>query len=206
MIALNWLASAHAPCSNGEETMQLMAFCALTVCVGLRRGSPSMPPLGMILAALALFVSLMGRRTPQVTQLMPVLNSPLLSVHVLVIMLAYSLLALMALSGAMWLCGRRDMLAVARRLLCPAVFLLASGIFIGAVWANKSWGRYWGWDPKEVWALITMLVYTFPLHRGIVRVLARDRAFAIFCVLAFLSVLMTYFGVNFFLGGLHAYS
>lgn len=206
MIALNWLASGHAPCSNGEETMQLMAFCALTVCVALRRRSPSMPPLGMIVAALALFVSLMGRRTPQVTQLMPVLNSPLLSLHVLVIMLAYALLALMALSGAMWLCGRRDMLAVARRLLCPAVFLLAAGIFIGAVWANKSWGRYWGWDPKEVWALITMLVYTFPLHRGIVRVLARDRAFAIFCVLAFLSVLMTYFGVNFFLGGLHAYS
>ena len=207
MIAFNWIASGHAPCSNGEETMQLLALCTLTFTLFLRRRSRSVIPLGLIIASLALIVSSIGHRSPQVTQLMPVLNSPLLSIHVLAVMLAYSLLAIMAMSGILWLAGRRDMLPTARTLLCPAVFLLAAGIFIGAIWANQSWGRYWGWDPKEVWALITMLIYSFPLHdQGALKFFRRDKVFAIFCAAAFLSVLMTYFGVNFILGGLHSYS
>ena len=88
-------------------------------------------------------------------------------------------------------------------LLYPAVTLLAIGIIIGAIWANISWGNYWSWDPKEVWALITLIIYAIPLHRG---VLQRPRAFHLYCLLAFLSVVVTYFGVNFILGGLHAYN
>jgi len=87
-----------------------------------------------------------------------------------------------------------------------AVFLLSAGIFIGAIWANVSWGRYWGWDPKEVWALITMLIYSFALHPGLLPALRRPRVFHWFVLLAFLSVLFTYFGVNFLLGGLHSYA
>jgi ABC-type transport system involved in cytochrome c biogenesis permease subunit len=91
-------------------------------------------------------------------------------------------------------------------MLYPAVFMLTAGIFIGAVWANVSWGRYWGWDPKEVWALITMLVYSFGLHSSSIEWFRKPMNFHIFCILAFLSVLITYFGVNFLLGGLHSYA
>lgn len=91
-------------------------------------------------------------------------------------------------------------------MLTPAVFLLAAGIFIGAVWANQSWGRYWGWDPKEVWALITMLIYALALHSASLPFFRRERNFHLFLALAFLSVLITYFGVNFFLGGMHSYA
>ena len=92
-----------------------------------------------------------------------------------------------------------------RIVLYPAVFLLTAGIFIGAVWANVSWGRYWGWDPKEVWALITMLIYATALHSRSLRYFNRPVFFHWFAMLAFLSVLFTYFGVNYFLGGLHSY-
>ena len=206
LIALNWIASGHAPMSNGEETMQWMAFCSIAVTLSLYRRNRCIVPLGLIVAGLALFVSIMGQRTPQITQLMPVLNSPLLSLHVLTVMLAYSLLAIMALSGILWFCGRAEMLSTARDMLRPGVFLLTVGIFIGAVWANISWGRYWGWDPKEVWALITMLIYCIPLHDRTFKAFRSDKAYAIFCIAAFACVLMTYFGVNFVLGGLHSYS
>lgn len=95
---------------------------------------------------------------------------------------------------------------VSHIMLYPAVFLLAIGIFIGTVWANVSWGRYWGWDPKEVWALITMLVYALPLHYRSISFFRRPTLFHIYMIVAFLSVLVTYFGVNFFLGGMHSYA
>jgi len=90
-------------------------------------------------------------------------------------------------------------------LLVTAV-LLAIGIFLGAVWANVSWGRYWGWDPKEVWALITLLVYSVPLHRKSIKLLQNPKYYHLYMLLAFLTVLMTYFGVNYFLGGMHSYA
>ena len=91
-------------------------------------------------------------------------------------------------------------------LLVKAVLLLAIGIFLGAVWANVSWGRYWGWDPKEVWALITLLVYSVPLHRKSIKFLQTPKYYHLYMLLAFLTVLMTYFGVNYFLGGMHSYA
>ena len=91
-------------------------------------------------------------------------------------------------------------------ILYPALFLLTAGIFIGAVWANVSWGRYWGWDPKEVWALITMLVYSATLHSSSIKAMRRPMFFHIYCIVAFLAVLITYFGVNFILGGMHSYA
>ncbi len=120
--------------------------------------------------------------------------------------LAYALLAVMALISAMWLCGKHELLTVSRALLRPAVFLLAAGIFIGAVWANMSWGRYWGWDPKEVWDLITMIIYSFPLHCTSLPIFKCDRIFAIWTLTSFAAVLMTYLGVNLLLGGLHSYA
>ena len=90
-------------------------------------------------------------------------------------------------------------------MLYPAVALLAIGIFIGAVWANVSWGNYWSWDPKEVWALITLLIYAAPLHGKLWKVFGNPLFFHVFGVFAVLSVVVTYFGVNLFLGGIHAY-
>lgn len=206
LMALNAVATRHLPIANGYETMQWMALFALSLCLWLGRRRPAALPLGAIVAALALAVALMGQRNPQLTNLMPVLRSPLLSVHVLTVMLSYAMLAIIALASGLWLCGRRELLPMARTLLRPAVFLMAAGIFIGAVWANMSWGRYWGWDPKEVWALITMIVYSFPLHTVSLPSFRRDRRFAIWCLAAFATVLMTYIGVNFLLGGLHSYA
>ncbi|MDE6288345.1 MAG: cytochrome c biogenesis protein CcsA, partial [Muribaculaceae bacterium] len=140
------------------------------------------------------------------TPVVPVLRSPLLSLHVLSVMLAYTGLAIIALCSAAYLCGRRHLLVFSRKLLLPTVFLLTAGIFIGAVWADRSWGRYWGWDPKEVWALITLLIYSFPLHTSLLPCLRCKRAFAIYTFVAFITVLITYFGVNFFMRGLHSYA
>ena len=157
----------------------------------------------------------MGEANPRITQLMPVLQSPLLSIHVMVIMVSYVLFAFMMLNGVAALIisarggsGERIgyLQTVSNIMLYPAVFLLAAGIFIGAVWANVSWGRYWGWDPKEVWALITMLIYSLGIHQGSLKWFRNPKHFHIFCILAFLSVLVTYFGVNFLLGGLHSYA
>ena len=206
LIALSWAAAGSVPLTDGSQAMLWVALCALVAELVVGRRTPEFRAVALVAGALALCVALMGHRQPQITQSVPVLRSPLLSLHVLAVTSAYALMALMALSGAAWLLGRRTMLPLAHRMLRPAVFLMAAGIFIGAVWANQSWGRYWGWDPKEVWALITMLVYCLPLHRTSLPRLSRPRAFAWYCVAAFAAVLVTYFGVNFILGGLHSYA
>lgn len=144
---------------------------------------------------------------------MPVLDSPLLCIHVMLVMVAYALLAFVMFGGVAGVVLHRrargaaaQLQAVSRLMLYPAVFCLAAGIFVGAVWANVSWGRYWGWDPKEVWALVTLLVYALPLHAGSLPWFRRPLFFHWFCIAAFLSVLVTYFGVNFLLGGMHSYA
>ncbi len=123
--------------------------------------------------------------------LVPILRSPFLVVHVGTIMLSYILLVVSILR---------------RKVLRPAVFLLATGIFLGAVWANVSWGTYWSWDPKESWALITLLVYSVPLHSKSLPWFNSMRNYRIYSLLAFACLLMTYFGVNFLLGGMHSYA
>jgi ABC-type transport system involved in cytochrome c biogenesis permease subunit len=139
----------------------------------------------------------------------PILRTPMLALHVSVIMLAYLLFLFMAGSSAVALLAKRHsdaMYHLNLRLLYPALFLLAAGIFIGAVWANHSWGRYWGWDAKETWALITLLVYALPLHqRSLSRFFSTPKRFHRYCLLAFLTVLMTFLGVSFLLGGMHGY-
>ena len=130
-------------------------------------------------------------------------------------MISYSLFAIMMLNGIsaeiLHRSGNRssDISCLensSRIILYPAVFLLVLGIFIGVIWANVSWGRYWGWNPKEVWALITMLIYSAALHTESNRCFRNPIFFHRFCILAFISVLITYFGVNFILGGMHSYA
>lgn len=217
-ITLRWYISRHIPLSNGFETMQFMAWCSLLVAQLVQRRFRMAQSFGLLICGFALLVAMMGEANPRITQLMPVLQSPLLSIHVMVIMVAYSLFAFMMLNGVTAFALRlshstveteseiAELHRTSRLILYPALFLLTAGIFIGAVWANISWGRYWGWDPKEVWALITMLIYAFALHSDSIKVFRRPMVFHLFCILAFLSVLITYFGVNFFLGGMHSYA
>lgn len=147
--------------------------------------------------------------------LQPVLQTPLLGIHVSVIMLAYTLFAVMMVNGILGLsmpARRERLMHLSQLLLYPALFCLTAGIFIGAVWANMSWGRYWGWDPKETWALITMLVYALLLHwPWLSRYLklsdnSKQLIYHIAAVVAFVFVLFTYFGVSYLLGGLHSYT
>lgn len=215
-ICLRGYVSNHLPLSNGFETMQFMAWCTLLLTFLLQRKFAMLLPFGFLLCGLTLMVSMLGESNPQITQLMPVLQSPLLSIHVVVIMIAYSLLAFIMLNGVTAVILHQSqkeckeqierLQIINQIILYPAIFLLAIGIFIGAVWANVSWGRYWGWDPKEVWALITMLVYALALHPRSLPWFHRTMFFHVFCITAFITVLITYFGVNFLLGGMHSYA
>ena len=177
----------------------------------------------VLIAALAIIMTKVVTPKPP---LQPVLQTPLLGIHVSVIMLAYTLFAIIAINGIIGLCSKKlspITYNLSTILLYPALFCLTAGIFIGAVWANMSWGRYWGWDPKETWALITMLIYALLLHFPWLKKLSVKRsvsenslysvrrsrsiiAFHISSILAFFFVLFTYFGVSYLLGGLHSYA
>ena len=215
VIALRGYVGGHMPLSNGFETMQFMALCMLVIALPLGKRIPFFLPFGLMAAGLALMVSMLGERNPQITTLMPVLASPLLSIHVILVMLSYSLFAFLFFNGVTALIMNRmgsstsilhRLTDISRIMLYPAVFLLAVGIFTGAVWANVSWGRYWGWDPKETWALITMLVYSLTFHEQSLPAFRRPIFLHVYIVLAFLTVLMTYFGVNYVLRGMHSYA
>ena len=213
LLALRWFVSGHLPMSNGYETMQFMAWATLIVTLVMQKRFLPVKQFGPLLSSFALLVAMITDGNPQITQLMPVLQSPLLSVHVMVIMFSYALFGLMALIGLQGLIAHhrkqeekeQQLAALSQFLLYPAVALIAIGIFIGAIWANVSWGRYWSWDSKETWALITMLIYSAPLHADI-KWLRKAQHMNIYMLLAFLSVLMTYFGVNYFLSGMHSYA
>lgn len=213
LLALRWFVSGHLPMSNGYETMQFMAWATLIVTLVMQKRFLPVKQFGPLLSSFALLVAMITDGNPQITQLMPVLQSPLLSVHVMVIMFSYALFGLTALIGLQGLIAHhrkqeekeQQLAALSQFLLYPAVALIAIGIFIGAIWANVSWGRYWSWDSKETWALITMLIYSAPLHADI-KWLRKAQHMHIYMLLAFLSVLMTYFGVNYFLSGMHTYA
>ena len=221
-FVLRWIAGGHIPMAGGFDSMNLMAIGIGGVGLALARRHPLALPVAMLTMGFCLLVAMMSGSNPPVTNLMPVLASPLLCFHVAVIMMSYALFFFVMMIGiAGLLGGRREkehgrtdapasdssvlLFRLSTRLLYPAVFLLALGIVIGALWANISWGNYWTWDPKEVWALITLIVYALPLHPSL-GISREPRKHFLYCALAFLSVLVTYFGVNFILGGLHAYN
>ena len=212
-LGLRWWLSGHVPLSNGYETMLFMAWVLLVMTVLFFRKVRIILLIGPLAALCCLLVAMMTGGGSQITPLMPVLQSPLLSVHVMTVMCAYALFALQMLLGiyVLIMVKRNNsqlekLTALSQLLLYPAVFLLAIGIFLGAVWANVSWGNYWSWDPKESWALITLMVYAVPLHKASVGIFRKPRFYHIYMVTSFLVVLITYFGVNFLLGGMHSYA
>lgn len=207
-LILRGYISGHFPLANGFETMQFLSLIAAIIPFILKlsnKNSETLLAHSILISGIALMVATMSELNPRITLLMPVLQSPLLSIHVMVIMISYALFALMTLTSiANIIKNSSDNSAL--KMLPLALFLLTAGIFIGAIWANISWGRYWGWDPKEVWALITMLIYSLPLHRASLTIFQNKRFVNWYFIFAFLSVIITYFGVNFILGGLHSYA
>ena len=214
LLGLRWWLSGHIPVSNGHETMLFMAWVLLLLTILLRRKFSIVLGFGPLVASFCLLVAMLAGSNSQITPLMPVLQSPLLSVHVMTVMCAYALFALQLLMGLQALLLARNekdaelerLTALSQLMLYPAVFLLAIGIFLGAVWANVSWGNYWSWDPKESWALITLMVYAVPFHKQSFGFFQKPLCYHIYMVGAFLTVVITYFGVNYLLGGMHSYA
>ncbi|MCR4824055.1 MAG: cytochrome c biogenesis protein CcsA [Bacteroidales bacterium] len=209
-IGLRWAVSGTGPWVGRYSVMMLMAWFATLAIMLLYKKFPLIEPLGFLLAGFTMLLASRESVSPQIMPLMPVLQSPLLSIHVLSMMMSYTLFGLVAFNGVMGQCVDKEASArlqdVSLVVLYPAVFLLTFGTFLGAVWANISWGSYWAWDPKETWALITMLVYSFLLHGGALKAFRRPRFFHLYSILAFIAVLITYFGVNLILGGMHSYA
>ena len=205
VFVLRWVVGGHVPMAGGFDSMNLVTIVVGIIgLVALRRHAMA-PIISLLAMGFCQLVAMMSGSNPPVTNLMPVLNSPLLTLHVAVIMMAYALFLFVALNSVAALlrpAQREKMRRTTLLMLYPAEALLAVGIIIGAVWANISWGTYWSWDPKEVWALITLMVYLYPLSassKSTVR-------FHVYCLVALLSVAVTYFGVNLLMGGMHAYA
>ena len=210
-IPLRWIITGHFPLSNGYETMLVLGWLVALLSIFLYRRSRFLAALGILQAVIFLLVSHISQMDPQMTHLMPVLNSPLLTLHVSVIMMAYALLSLTFISSLTALFmprKRQEIHLLSQLMLFPALTFLGIGIFIGAIWANISWGTYWSWDPKETWALITFMIYAVPAHRTFspLNPHSSPLLYHLYMTLAFLAILMTYFGVNYLLGGMHAYA
>lgn len=204
---IEWYTSGYMPLSNTGETMEFLSLVLMALLMAFRRASSLLLPVGMLFAGVVALVSHLIASNPVLTPLMPVLHSPWLSIHVTLVMAAYALFAFTLTCSVIsyFSPARRERLMwLDRVMLYPALYLLGLGIITGAVWANVSWGRYWAWDPKETWALVTFIIYAVPMHRSI-KLFNRPAAFHGYVIVAFLFVLMTYFGVN-LLSSLHAYA
>jgi cytochrome c-type biogenesis protein CcsB len=212
--------SEHMPWSNGYESMIYIAWAGMLAGLIFARRNPMVLGAAAILSGLTLFVAQMSWLNPEITNLVPVLKSYWLTIHVAVITASYGFLGVSAIIGILNLLmasfqnkdnSRRisstviRMTAINQASLILGLYFLTMGTFIGGIWANESWGRYWGWDPKETWSLITILVYSFITHMRWIPGFRGWYAVNLGSVIGLISVLMTYLGVNYYLSGLHSY-
>ena len=217
-LALRWMIRGRVPMGNGYETMLILAWIVQLLSLVIYSRFRIVMTFGFLLSGFFLLVSHISNMDPQINHLMPVLNSPLLSVHVSIIMVSYALISLTFICSITALTLRvfnrkcehiveqiESLSLLSRLFLYPALTTMGIGIFIGAIWANVSWGQYWSWDPKETWALITWMIYAIPVHKSI-RWTQKAMNYHIYMAMAFVSLLMTYFGVNYLLGGMHSYA
>ena len=208
-LALRWIISGNIPMSNGYESMLTVAWFVMLISILMQLRIRIVMVFGFLISGFFLLVSHINQMDPAIGQMMPVLNSPLLSIHVSIIMMSYALLSLTFICGIMGICLRshgEELQALSRVFLYPALTCMGFGIFIGAIWANVSWGNYWSWDSKETWALITFMIYAVVVHTQSLPVFRKPLVYHIYITLAFLSIAMTYFGVNYFLTGMHSYA
>ncbi|WP_340113971.1 cytochrome c biogenesis protein CcsA [Maribellus mangrovi] len=220
-LGIRWYISDHAPWSNGYESMVFISWATALGGLIFARRSEITLSLTSVLAGLTLMVAGMSWMSPEITNLVPVLKSYWLIVHVAVITASYGFLGISALLGFLNLILMvfrnkrntdrinhtvKELVNIIQIALIIGLLMVTLGSFLGGVWANESWGRYWGWDPKETWALVTVLVYTFITHMHRIPGLRGSFAMSVAAVLGISSVLMTYFGVNYYLSGLHSYA
>ena len=213
--------SGHAPWSNGYESMIYIAWATLLSGVLFSRKSALTLVATTIVASLLLMVAHLNWLDPEITNLVPVLKSYWLMIHVAIITASYGFLALGAMLGlfALWLIfigkisGNKKLDLVCEEItiineksLTIGLYMLTIGTFLGGIWANESWGRYWGWDPKETWAMVSILVYAIILHLRFIPALQSRYVFNLASVIGIWSIIMTYFGVNYYLSGLHSYA
>ncbi len=220
-IGMRWYIAGRAPLSNAFETMIYIAWAAMLAGFFFSSRSRVVVPATALLGTLTLFVAHLSWMDPEITNLVPVLKSYWLTIHVAVITASYGFFGLSAILGLFNLGlfsfkNKSNSEMIDKQIenitninelnLTLGLYLLTIGSFLGAVWANESWGRYWGWDPKETWALITILVYAFILHMRLIPSFKTPFSFNFASLIALGSVLMTYFGVNYYLSGLHSYA
>lgn len=219
-LALRWYISGHAPWSDGFESMTYIAWATLLAGFIFSKKSTLAFSLTGILSAVILFVAYLSWMDPQITNIVPVLRSYWLVIHVATITASYGFLGLGALLGFMSLVlfilrktarpnidtAIKELVIINEMTILVGLAMLTIGNFLGGIWANESWGRYWGWDPKETWALISILVYAVVAHARFIPQLKSPFAFSALSLFAFSSIIMTYFGVNFYLSGLHSYA
>ncbi|HMM11249.1 MAG TPA: c-type cytochrome biogenesis protein CcsB [Bacteroidales bacterium] len=220
-LAMRWYIAGRAPWSNGYESMIYIGWVTVLAGLVFARKSQMTIAATSIMSAIILMVAHLAWLDPEITNLVPVLKSYWLTIHVSVITASYGFFALGALLGFINLIimimktennfGRlaqkiKELNYINERTIIIGLYLLTIGTFLGGVWANESWGRYWGWDPKETWALVTVLVYAFIAHMGYVPGLKTDYSFSLATLVALSTVIMTYFGVNYYLSGLHSYA
>ncbi|MFN5147549.1 MAG: cytochrome c biogenesis protein CcsA [Flavobacteriia bacterium] len=220
-LGFRWYISGHAPWSNGYEALIFIAWVTtLSGFLFMKKNSVILPG-ATILAALMIFVTEMELLDPQITPLQPVLKSYWLKVHVAVITASYAFLGLAAILGLLNLLlytfrnksngqtvtlNINELTFVSEMTMTIGLFMLTIGTFLGGVWANESWGRYWGWDPKETWALVSVLVYAVILHLRYIPSLKGKFLFNVMGLWGYSAILFTFFGVNFYLVGLHSYA
>ena len=218
-MGMRWYISGYAPWSNSYETMVYVSWATVLASFIFGRKNRLILALATLLGGVILFVAGLNWMDPQINTLIPVLNSPWLMFHVAVIVAAYGFFGISFLLGLtnilimsfskgnpLSTLRIRELSIINNMSLLTGLALMTTGTFLGAVWANESWGRYWGWDPKETWALITIVVYSIVTHLHLVKKWSGEWLFNFTSVLVFSSVLMTFFGVNYFLSGMHSYS
>ena len=220
-LGLRWYISGHAPWSNGYEAMTYIAWATVLAGLSFSKKSPMTLGVTAFLSGIILFVAHLSFLDPQITNLVPVLKSYWLTIHVATITASYGFMALGALLAFLNLSimifktdknnlrlslSIEELTYVIEMALSIGIILLTIGNFLGGVWANESWGRYWGWDPKETWALASIIFYAFVLHMRFIPGLKGAYAFNFAALVAFASIIMTFFGVNYYLSGLHSYA
>ena len=224
-LGMRWFIAQHAPWSDGYESMIYIAWAIMLSGLIFSRQAIIALSLTSILAGVTLFVAHLSWMDPQMTTLVPVLNSYWLNIHVSVITASYGFLGLCTLLGFFTLLlfvvrkpgstTRRakeldrsiiEATRINEMAMILGLSLLTMGNFLGAVWANESWGRYWSWDPKETWALVSILIFAAIVHFRFIQKLSSPFSFAVASTLAYSSIIMTYFGVNYYLSGMHSYA
>jgi cytochrome c-type biogenesis protein CcsB len=220
-LAMRWYISGHAPWSNGYEAVVFIAWVTMLSGFIFSRKNPSVLAGTALLAGLMIWVTQMNLLDPEITPLQPVLKSYWLMIHVAIITGSYGFLGLSAILGLFNLIlfifrtKRNAQLVtihiseityISEMTMTVGLFMLTIGTFLGGIWANESWGRYWGWDPKETWALVSVLVYAVILHLRYIPGLSGKFLFNTVSLWGYAAILFTFFGVNFYLVGLHSYA